>query len=55
MMSGEVTDTRHLGSTLFEAMIKEAKRFCQPCYSEDQQFCQPFLDQDREYLQVHIA
>lgn len=52
MNGGKATDTRHLGSTLFHAMLEEAKQFCEPCYNEDQHICQ---HQDREYHQVHVT
>ena len=38
--TGEVTDTRHLGSTLMAAMIKEAEQFCHPCIEEDRKYHQ---------------
>ena len=44
MESGEVTDTRHLGSTLIATMIREAEQVCHPC-----------LDDDRDYHQVHVG
>lgn len=40
--SGEITDTKHLGSTLIAAMIKEAE-----------QFCHPSSEASRDYHQVH--
>jgi len=42
MESGEVTDTKHLGSTLMAAMIREAA-----------QVCHPGFDIDRDYHQVN--
>ena len=42
MKGGEITDTRHLGSTLISAMIREAKQVCCPC-----------SDDDSDYHQVH--
>ena len=33
--SGELTDTEHLGSAIFGAMLREAEQFCQPCFNED--------------------
>ena len=38
--TGEVTDTRHLGSTLMAAMIREADQFCHPCIEEDKNYHQ---------------
>ena len=38
--TGEVTDTRHLGSTLMAAMIEEAEQFCHPCSEEDRDYHQ---------------
>ena len=52
MKGGKATDTRHLGSTLFQAMLEEAKQFCESCYNEDQHICQR---QDREYHQVDVT
>jgi len=40
MESGEVTDTRHLGSTLIAAMIREAEQVCHPCFDEDRDYHQ---------------
>jgi len=44
MESGDVTDTKHLGSTLMAAMIREAEQVCHPC-----------LDDDSDYHQVHVG
>ena len=38
--TGEVTDTRHLGSTLMANMIKEAAQFCHPCIEENRDYHQ---------------
>ena len=38
--TGEVTDTRHLGSTLMATMIREADQFCHPCIEEDRNYHQ---------------
>ena len=40
MESGDVTDTRHLGSTLIAAMIREAEQVCHPCFEEDREYHQ---------------
>ena len=45
MESGEITDTTHLGSILFGAMLREAEQFCQPCFNED----------NSDYHQVHTV
>ena len=45
MESGEITDTTHLGSILFGAMLREAEQFCQPCFNED----------SSDYHQVHTV
>ena len=37
---GEVTDTRHLGSTLMATMIREAEQFCHPCIEEGKDYHQ---------------
>ena len=57
MKNGDITDTKHLGSTLVAAMMKEAEQFCRPCLSMDgdHQFCQPFLDKGSDYHQVYTS
>ena len=38
--TGEVTNTRRLGSMLMEAMLSEAEQFCHPCIWEGGDYCQ---------------
>ena len=55
MGTGEVTDTRHLGSTLMANMIREAAQFCHPCIEEDRDYHQVSEVLTRSHFLIRVC